>query len=352
MGRSSKDKRDIHYRLAKEKGYRARSAFKLIHCDELYGLFDSGTRRVVDLCAAPGSWSQVVVERLLNLTSQTADLSALSPQERRRHERTPRLVSVDIQPIAPIHPTICTILKADITLPSTLRQISEALRGDDPSEDGGLADLVICDGAPDVTGMHDLDAHLQQQLLHAAMTMAACCLKPGGDFVAKVFVKPLEQPHRSYHIADDDDRPTRRAQAEAVDETLDRTVPLVSQFRVLFESATLYKPASSRAQSWEQFVVCQGYRPPAGFKPSLDGEFMVPADSVDAGPITASAAPIAQSSSIDGEVGAYRKWNCADFLSTGDLSAFDMPPKEAIRRASSSVNVHDTTHKMAMTSIS
>ena len=58
MGRCSKDKRDIYYRKAKELGFRARSAFKLMQLDETYDLF-SGVRRVVDLCAAPGSWSQV-----------------------------------------------------------------------------------------------------------------------------------------------------------------------------------------------------------------------------------------------------------------------------------------------------
>ena len=63
MGRKSKDKRDIYYRKAKELGYRARSAFKLLQLDEEFGLF-SGVTRAVDLCAAPGSWSQVLSRRL------------------------------------------------------------------------------------------------------------------------------------------------------------------------------------------------------------------------------------------------------------------------------------------------
>lgn len=58
MGRQSKDKRDIYYRFAKEQGWRARSAFKLLHVDERFKIFD-GVKRCVDLCAAPGSWSQV-----------------------------------------------------------------------------------------------------------------------------------------------------------------------------------------------------------------------------------------------------------------------------------------------------
>ena len=63
MGRASKDKRDIYYRRAKEEGWRARSAFKLLQIDEVFHIFD-GVHRVVDLCAAPGSWSQVLSRQL------------------------------------------------------------------------------------------------------------------------------------------------------------------------------------------------------------------------------------------------------------------------------------------------
>lgn len=63
MGRTSKDKRDVYYRLAKEKGWRARSAFKLLQLDEEFQLF-KGVKRAVDLCAAPGSWSQVLSQKV------------------------------------------------------------------------------------------------------------------------------------------------------------------------------------------------------------------------------------------------------------------------------------------------
>ncbi len=56
MGKTTKDKRDIYYRKAKEEGFRARSAYKLLQIDEEFKLFE-GVERVVDLCAAPGSWS-------------------------------------------------------------------------------------------------------------------------------------------------------------------------------------------------------------------------------------------------------------------------------------------------------
>ena len=71
MGKSSKDKRDIYYRLAKEQGWRARSAFKLIQINDQFNLFNSiiiynilDVTKVVDLCAAPGSWSQVISSKL------------------------------------------------------------------------------------------------------------------------------------------------------------------------------------------------------------------------------------------------------------------------------------------------
>ena len=63
MGKTSKDKRDIYYRKAKEEGYRARSAYKLIQVDQTFDIFEK-VQRVVDLCAAPGSWSQVITKRL------------------------------------------------------------------------------------------------------------------------------------------------------------------------------------------------------------------------------------------------------------------------------------------------
>ena len=63
MGKSSKDKRDIYYRKAKEEGWRARSAFKLLQIDESFDIFRD-VRHVVDLCAAPGSWSQVLSRKL------------------------------------------------------------------------------------------------------------------------------------------------------------------------------------------------------------------------------------------------------------------------------------------------
>lgn len=72
MGRASKDKRDIYYRLAKENGWRARSAFKLLQINEEFNIFD-GVSRVVDLCAAPGSWSQVLSRELYSKNAENKE---------------------------------------------------------------------------------------------------------------------------------------------------------------------------------------------------------------------------------------------------------------------------------------
>ncbi|KAK9492779.1 FtsJ-like methyltransferase-domain-containing protein [Lipomyces doorenjongii] len=206
MGKCSKDKRDLYYRKAKEQGWRARSAFKLLQLDSEFHLFE-GVSRVVDLCAAPGSWSQVLSRSL--------------------PEGTATIVSVDLQPIAPL-PGVIT-LQADITHPATLTNILK-LFGGEP------ADIVCSDGAPDVTGLHDLDEYIQGQLLLSALTLATNLLRPGGKFVAKIF------------------------RGRDVD-------LLYSQLSLLFDKVTCAKPRSSRASSLEAFIVCEGYKPRRGWLP-------------------------------------------------------------------------------------
>ncbi|KAL5015312.1 hypothetical protein ScPMuIL_009582 [Solemya velum] len=161
MGKSSKDKRDVYYRLAKEEGWRARSAFKLIQINEDFNIF-TGVKKVVDLCAAPGSWSQVL-SRKLRGDEGTTD---------------PKIVAVDLQAMAPIPGVIQ--LQGDITKKSTAEEIIGYFEGEH-------ADLVVCDGAPDVNGLHDIDEYIQAQLLLAALNITTHVLKPSGTFVAKIF---------------------------------------------------------------------------------------------------------------------------------------------------------------------
>merc|ERR1719171_2287697 len=84
----------------------------------------------------------------------------------------------DLQEMAPLGDRV-VCMQGDITSYDTATQILEAL--------GGQADLVVCDGAPDVTGMHDLDEYIQFQLLLAALNITTLLLREGGTFVSKIF---------------------------------------------------------------------------------------------------------------------------------------------------------------------
>ena len=196
---------DIYYRKAKEVGFRARSAFKLLQLHEEFDIF-TGVTKAVDLCCAPGSWSQLLSRQLIHTTGSQQDAVAI--------------VAVDLQEMAPIEGV--TAVQGDITAPATQTRVMEHLQGH-------RADLVVCDGAPDVTGLHAVDEYMQAQLLLAALHITGQVLQVGGTFVAKVF---------------------RGADASL----------LVSHLRCAFDSVTLSKPASSRPSSQEAFVVCMGYK--------------------------------------------------------------------------------------------
>ncbi len=200
-------------------------------------------RRVVDLCAAPGSWSQVLSRNLVQNVPEG--------------QEPPTVVAIDLQPMAPLKGV--TTLQADITHPSTLQLLLDNFGGEP-------ADLVVSDGAPDVTGLHDMDEYVQAQLLLAALNLTVCVLRPGGNFVAKIF--------------------------RGRDVTL-----LYAQLSLLFDRVTCCKPRSSRGSSIEAFAVCESFNPPADFKPSLTTPLSA-GDTRTAGWI-------------------------APFLACGDLSAFD-----------------------------
>jgi tRNA (cytidine32/guanosine34-2'-O)-methyltransferase len=372
MGKSSKDKRDAYYRLAKEQGWRARSAYKLLQLDEgivqfpkisrldltkayspEFDLF-SGVTRVVDLCAAPGSWSQVLSRVLIKgekfgraawedkqeimrqqmlkvygIETSSVESEQVSKAQNDAPILTPRndvkIVAIDLQPMSPLEGI--TTLRADITHPATIPLLLQAL---DPTYDSASqsqhashpVDLVLSDGAPDVTGLHDLDIYVQSQLLFAALNLALCVLRPGGNFVAKIF--------------------------------RGRNVDLLfAQLKIFFERVVVAKPRSSRASSVEAFIVCMNFFPPDGFKASLEepmgvGErldemakmqalqapIVTPAILQD--PETSSwsanildevsrqANGIAEVTLHDNEVESRRngRW-IAPFLACGDLSAFD-----------------------------
>uniref|UniRef100_A0A671YKN3 Putative tRNA (cytidine(32)/guanosine(34)-2'-O)-methyltransferase n=1 Tax=Sparus aurata TaxID=8175 RepID=A0A671YKN3_SPAAU len=243
MGRSSKDKRDIYYRLAKEEGWRARSAFKLLQLDQEFNLF-TGVNRAVDLCAAPGSWSQVL-SRKLRFCFFWEEV---------------KIVAVDLQAMAPL-PGV-TQIQGDITKVSTAQEIIRHFEGQP-------ADLVVCDGAPDVTGLHDVDEYIQAQLL-----LAVNCIKPILPCVSQIF--------------------------RGKDVTL-----LYSQLKIFFSGVTCAKPRSSRNSSIEAFVVCQNYCPPEGYVPNMSNPLLDHSYDVDFNQLEGPNRVI------------------VPFLACGDLSAYD-----------------------------
>lgn len=329
MGKSSKDKRDAYYRLAKEEGWRARSAYKLLQIDEEFNLFE-GVTRVVDLCAAPGSWSQVLSRVLIKgetfgragweQKQEATRRHVLGSNKEEKEESTPlavqqpkprenvRIVAIDLQPMSPLEGV--TTMRADITHPSTIPLMLKALDPEtyDPNSatSSSPVDLVISDGAPDVTGLHDLDIYVQSQLLWAALNLALCVLKPGGKFVAKIF------------------------RGKDVD-------LLFAQLKIVFKRVRVAKPRSSRASSIEAFVVCEGFCPPEGFKASLDKPLgagtQLPTDTTTQKEEETVSRTVRADGAIELDFGTDgededdleeggQRW-IAPFLACGDLSAYD-----------------------------
>jgi len=214
MGKLQKDKRDIYYRKAKELGYRARSAFKLLQIDEKLNILQDVTR-AVDLCAAPGGWTQVLVDRM-NDDEVTRGLnSSLTPTS-----SSSRVIAVDLMGIAPLKGA--QMIQGDITRQSTTDEIIQSL-------DGHKADIVVCDGAPDVIGIHDVDEFIQNELLLSALNLACNLLKPGGHFVAKIF--------RGKNVG-----------------------IMFAHLKQFFNDVVCAKPKACRNSSIESFVTCRDFK--------------------------------------------------------------------------------------------
>jgi len=182
---------------AQRLGYRSRAAFKLIQLDERFRLLAPG-RRVLDLGCAPGGWTQIAAQRV-------------GPAG--------RVVGIDLNPTDPVPGA--TILEGDFRDLSTGDRIRDTL--------GGLADLVLSDMAAPATG-HAATDHLRIiALAEDAFAFAETILKPGGAFVAKVFQGGTEGE-------------------------------LLANLKRAFAAVRHAKPAASRAESAETYVVAKGFR--------------------------------------------------------------------------------------------
>ena len=205
MGRSKSSQRwlqehnsDQYVKRSQQEGYRSRASYKLIELDNKDRLFQP-CMTVVDLGAAPGGWSQVAVKLVGNKGRVVASDILLMDS----------IAGVDF-------------VQGDFTEESVLKEILDAL-GDN------LADLVISDMAPNMSGMRAVDQPKAMYLVELALDLACQILKPDGDFVAKVF------------------------HGEGFDE-------LLHQVRGRFQRVLTRKPDASRPRSREVYLVAKGLK--------------------------------------------------------------------------------------------
>jgi len=197
-----KRRKDYYYRRAKLEGYRSRASFKLLEIQERYHVIRPGNV-VVDLGAAPGGWLQVI------------------------HHLGASAIAVDLQPIAPLEGV--TPIRGDVTSPEIVNKIQEIV---------DAVDVVLSDAAPNLSGAWSLDHARSINLSTCALEIATYVLKPGGNFVAKVFQGDLF------------DTFTREVSA-------------------CFRLVKAFNPRASRKQSAETYIVAKGYIPSANGLPKL-----------------------------------------------------------------------------------
>ena len=192
---------DPYVARAKREGYRSRAAFKLIEIDDKYHLLKKGAR-VVDLGAAPGGWSQVAAQRAGS---------------------EGRVIAIDIQEMASVPGVDFAVL--DFLDPRAPELLKEKL--------GGPTDVVLTDMAANATGHRKTDHLKIMALVEAAADFAAEVLKPGGAFLAKVLQGGTEPA-------------------------------LLARLKRDFATVRHVKPAASRTDSAELYLLATGFRGASG----------------------------------------------------------------------------------------
>jgi 23S rRNA (uridine2552-2'-O)-methyltransferase len=186
-------RRDQYRRLAKDQGYRARSAYKLLQMNRSYRIIKKGDK-VVDLGCAPGGWLQVAMKEVGS---------------------SGKVIGVDLKQVTPV--AGATVLQGSIEDPNVLSKIAEIL--------GCKADVVLSDMAPNVSGVWDIDHARQISLSTIALGFAQQVLRVGGNSVFKIFEGEMLQEFKS-------------------------------ELQKSFDKVLLSKPSASRQESSELYMVC------------------------------------------------------------------------------------------------
>ncbi len=192
----NKQRRDIYVRKSKIDGYRARSAYKLIEIDEKFKIFKGGLI-VIDIGAAPGSWSQYVSKFVKN----------------------GKVISIDLKDMEPILNTIQ--IKGDFTDNITQKKIEREI--------SGKADVVMSDMAVNTTGIKKIDSIQTGELCKESMIFSKKVIKNEGFFISKIFM------------------------GGSFNEIIDLG-------KEIFKNVRVFKPKSSRKDSKESFIICKNLR--------------------------------------------------------------------------------------------
>ena len=200
---------DPYVKLAKREGYRARAAFKLKEIDETLGLIRPG-QLIVDLGSTPGAWSQYVRRKLSPAGAAVGELDG-------------GIIALDILPMEPVEGVV--FLQGDFREPDVLERLALEMKG-------RLADHVVSDMAPNLSGIESADAARIAHLVELAIEFALSHMKPDGALVVKVF-------HGSGYSQ------------------------LAKLFKETFRVVKPIKPKASRSNSSETFLVGIGIKPQA-----------------------------------------------------------------------------------------
>tara|TARA_B100000212_G_scaffold96888_1_gene71101 strand:- start:527 stop:1147 length:621 start_codon:yes stop_codon:yes gene_type:complete len=192
----NKQKRDIYVRQSKIEGYRARSAYKLIEIDQKFKIFRGGMN-VIDIGAAPGSWSQYASKVI----------------------KSGKIVSIDLKSMEKIKNTIQ--IKGDFTSNEVQNQIKSYLVK--------KSEVVMSDMAVNTTGIKNLDSIQTGELCKEALIFSKEVISKNGFFISKIFMGS----------------------------TFNEIVALAKK---IFREVKVFKPKSSRKDSKESFIICRNLR--------------------------------------------------------------------------------------------